>query len=302
MSFELVDRDTANGGNGDALFDAFGKVIALQQAANDGGLQGHKNKFINGSLECWQRATSQTATGLSSADRLYFATDDASFVASRQALTPGEIAAPLRYFLRVAKPTATDFAYFRQRIEDVRALVPGTATLSFWGKSPESVILSDIGLYQDFGSGGSSKVFNTFETNIALTTSWVRYEFDVVLPSISGKTIGTDSFLEAFFNLFAVGSAGGTVDITGIQIEQGATATAFERRHEAIELDLCRRYCEIKTVRAENGARHIPLYPKRATPSVSVGVGSAGNITPHGFELSHGAAADCLVTAISELG
>lgn len=92
----------------------------------------------------------------------------------------------------------------------------------------------------------------------------------------------------------------GTFDIIA-QLLEGGAAARHEHRPIQIERDLCARYYQAKTVRSENGSRHIPLTKMRAAPTVAVGVGSAANITVDGFELSHSAAADCTVTATAEL-
>ena len=92
----------------------------------------------------------------------------------------------------------------------------------------------------------------------------------------------------------------GTLDLT-VQLIEGGFAVRFEHRPIQIERDLCARYYQAKTVRSENGSRHIPLAKMRSAPTVAVGVGSAANVTADGFELSHTAAADCTVTATAEL-
>lgn len=85
------------------------------------------------------------------------------------------------------------------------------------------------------------------------------------------------------------------------QLEQGTQGSAFEHRPLSLELAECAMYYQAKTVRSENGSRHIPLAHMQGIPVVNVGVGAAANITPDGFELTHTAAADCTVTASAEL-
>jgi len=268
---------------------------------NSGPLGGHRNVLINGGFHFWQRGNSQATNGYGSADRYNFTTDDGSFLASRQYLAAAEIDASLGDYLRLAKPTAGKFAYFRQWIESVRTLAGCAVTLSFWAKSSDGAAINDIGLYQYFGSGGSAKVFTTIASSITLTTGWVRYAFTASLPSISGKTIGAGDAVEFFVNAFAVGAPAGTIDITGLQVEQGVYATPFECRSPAVERALCARYFQAKFVQTENGARHIPLGPMRAAPSLTLGAGSASAITSAGFELTHTTAATSSITADAEL-
>lgn len=86
-----------------------------------------------------------------------------------------------------------------------------------------------------------------------------------------------------------------------VQLEEGAQNTEFDLRPLEIEKRLCSPYYQKKTVRSENGDRHIPLMPMRAAPTVTVSAGTANNITADGFELNHSAAASIDITASAEL-
>lgn len=270
-------------------------------ALNSGPLAGLRNAVINGGFDLWSRGDSQTANGYGSADRFSFVSDDAGFLVSREMLGPGDIPAPLRHFLRVEKPNSGSHAHFAQRIESVWAVGSGAVTLSFWARSPDVAEIDDIGLYQDFGSGGSAKVFNSFANAVALTTDWQRISLTLTLPSIEEKTIGSGSHLELFFNLFAAGPDAGTIDIAGIQVECGPMATPFEARPIPLEAALCARYFQKKSVQSENGSRHVPLSPMRSTPTLSLSAGSGSAATADGFELSHSSAATITVAADAEI-
>ena len=71
-------------------------------------------------------------------------------------------------------------------------------------------------------------------------TSWTRVSATVAVPSISGKTIGTNSFLMPFTRI----SGNVTVEIWGVQFEAGSVATAFQTATGTIqgELAACQRY------------------------------------------------------------
>jgi hypothetical protein len=145
----------------------------------------------------------------------------------------------------------SDVAEVVQRIENVRTLAGQTATFSLWAKADaaKNIVLR---LSQNFGSGGSTSV-HSVSTVTAITTSWARYSFTVSLPSVSGKTIGSSSFLLAGI-YFSQGSAitpatglglqSGTFDIWGWQVEAGSVATAFQTATGTIqgELAACQRY------------------------------------------------------------
>lgn len=86
-----------------------------------------------------------------------------------------------------------------------------------------------------------------------------------------------------------------------VQLEEGSTSSPFDVRPLELERQMCAPFYQAKTVRSQIGDRHIPLLKMRSTPTVTVGVGTAANITVDGFELNHAAAADCTVTASAEL-
>jgi hypothetical protein len=231
-----------------------GDVTVSFDQANFGGGQfaAAKNKIINGDFGIWQRGTSTTlTTGVNTytADRWNATSLHATGTAtvSRQAFTAG--AAPVagyegNYFLRMtAGATGTPSAYLDlgQRIEDVTTFAGQTVTMSFWAKA--SVGLEITPFYQQvFGGGGSSTVTTNF-SNVTLTTSWVRYSVTSTVPSISGKTIGTNSYLVMnLFGKYVTNSQ--TIDFWGVQVEAGSTATPFQTATgtKQGELAACQRY------------------------------------------------------------
>lgn len=217
-----------------------------------------KNKIINGDFGIWQRGTSFTATGaVYNADR--FMTDTGSvsgFSASRSSFTAGT--APVagyegQYFLDVAgtlSNASTGYLLIQQRIEDVRTLSNQTVTLSFWAKGSASGTIGTV-FIQAFGSGGSADVASTVATH-SITTSWQRFTQTVTLGSMSGKTIGTGSFLGLNFvkNIgssyptYGTANYTGTLSIWGVQVEAGSVATPFTTATGTIqgELAACQRY------------------------------------------------------------
>ena len=99
---------------------------------------------------------------------------------------------------------------------------------------------STIELGQNFGSGGSSQVVPASQS-YALTTSWQKFTFNIVLPSISGKTIGTSSYLYIAF-IRSLPASNVDIDIAQMQLEIGSVATPFEHRSYGEELSLCQWY------------------------------------------------------------
>jgi hypothetical protein len=207
-----------------------------------------KNKIINGDFGVWARGTSGFSSPGYTADRWRYSAGNGGIGISQQTFTPG--AAPVsgyegKFFLRsvgsVASTSGTPT--LEQRIEDVQTYAGQTVTVSFWAKSSASTLPSSIVLTQNFGSGGSTAVDTTVVSSPSYTTSWVRYSYTVAVPSISGKTVGTSSYLSLVFN-FPLNQTWTSFDIWGVQIEAGSVATPFQTATGTIqgELAACQRY------------------------------------------------------------
>lgn len=147
------------------------------------------------------------------------------------------------------------YAIFEQRIESVRTFAGQTITISFWAKATSGTPAVAVEIGQYFGTGGSpSAAVNTAVGKVTLSTSWARYQVSVAVPSISGKTLGTnnDHSLQIYlwcsagsnFNsrTNSLGLQNSTLQFWGVQVEAGSVATVFERRPQQTELDLCQRY------------------------------------------------------------
>lgn len=222
-----------------------------------------KNKIINGDFRINQRAFSTTTTALTYGFDRWRMNVGGSFTCtySAQTFTPGT--APVAGYeainfarmVTTANSGAGDYAILSQLIEDVRTFAGSTVTVSFWAKAASGTPKVGVEFAQNFGSGGSAQVDGTGQA-VTLTTSWARYSVTITVPSVSGKTIGTSSYIE--LNLWTVsgstyatrsgsiGNQAATVDIWGVQVEAGSTATAFQTATGTIqgELAACQRYYE----------------------------------------------------------
>lgn len=186
----------------------------------------------------------------------------------------------------------------------------GTVTLSFYAKAGanfsgassqlNAAVISGTGTDQSIASMVTfAWTGSTTEINAAavLTTSWQRFTF-------TSTTLGASvSQLGIYLNWTTVGAAGAddNVYITGVQLEQGLTATEFERRPIGVELALCQRYFW-KTVQPINLDGYNVGGPKayqyvcnpttmRDTPVVSStfsglsqATGATVNVGIHGFQ------------------
>ena len=273
-------------------------TVEIQQAQ---GQNYGKNLIINGDFSVWQRGTSQTTDGYGSADRAQsFATGSAMSI-TQQAFTLGQTDVPNnpKYFFRDAVTSvagAGNGVTTGQNIEDVTKTSGKEVTLSFWAKADAAKNIATE-FFQNFGTGGSpsASVTGIGSTTHSLTTSWQKFTTTVTIPSVSGKTLGSNNnnYLRLIFWFEAgsdfdartnsLGQQSGTFDIANVQLEFGDTATEFEYVHPADQLARCQRYFEILgqgtaanflgVGHAENstsGQTPIFFTEKRAIPSFTV--------------------------------
>jgi hypothetical protein len=239
----------AVGSNGETLVADSSATTGLRYQAN---FSAGKNKMINGDFNIWQRGTSFSYTGsgatIYASDRFaQFVNGDGTYTFSQQTFTPG--AAPVAgyegsFFSRFAVNTvgtSTVAIVNNQKIEDVRTFAGQTATYSFWAKVNSGTPTLTLKISQNFGSGGSATVTTT-DVTVTLSSTWTRYSGTFALPSISGKTIGTSSFLDVQVRITPVASL--TLDMWGVQLEAGSVATAFQTATGTLqgELAACQRY------------------------------------------------------------
>jgi hypothetical protein len=293
----------AVGTNGQVLTADSTAATGLAWATPSGGTNSFyagKNKIINGAFNVWQRGTSLTYTssGLNYlADRFFSWTiGTLNVTVSQQAFTPGT--APVagyegQYFMRnaVTSLSGQTIQAVGQRIEDVRTLAGQTATFSFWAKADASRTYTTR-FIQNFGSGGSGEV-QTSGASHSVTTSWQRFTVTVSIPSVSGKTIGTASYLQPLLD--GPANTANTLDTWGWQLEAGSSATDFvtaSGNSYQGELAMCQRYYQRSTGTATNTAyicsgvaisttrvflNYSSPVTMRSAPSVAQSSGSIGN-------------------------
>jgi hypothetical protein len=251
---------------------------------NGGQLAGMRNRIINGDMRVWQRGTTGTSSnsfgagntaGHVSADRWWaqvFAGSSGSgtctFTTSQQAFTAGQTAVPgePKYFTRVQATSlgvqggSSSIVRVHQAIEGVSNFAGQTATFSFYAKADTARTYAFLAT-QIFGSGGSPSAKTAVGQTIAVTSAWQKFSVTLAIPSIAGKTVGTngDDYLGFTFILYkqdntafndslgAVGTYATNMylDFTQAQAELGSVATPFEQRSIGLELSLCQRYYQV---------------------------------------------------------
>lgn len=212
----------------------------------------YKNRLINGDFRFWQRNTTFSLAAVSgqyTADRWInnSAGTGGTRTLSRQSFTPGElegIGLYSPYYLRLAQTVAQSpqtLNQLMQKIEDIRTFAGRNVTLSFYAKANTPFVLTTNAI-QNTGSGGSgTPVAITGQTN-NVTTSWTKFSWSFQFGSLTGLTLGTNSYSAISFDL-PLGSVV-TLDIAYVQLELGTKASYFDFRPYQAELELCQRYYE----------------------------------------------------------
>jgi hypothetical protein len=287
---------------------------------NGGPLAGMRNAIINGNFDIWQRGTSSTTAtnGFFTADRWGIFSPGGTGRAvtySQQTFDNGQTEVPgnPKYFFRWDETTAgTSYTVkeLYQGIEGVQAFAGQQVTLSFYAKATSAITLLFVGFEQYFGAGGSpsATVFTTLSSSQAITTSWARYTYTFTMPSISGKTIGTNGDDATFLEIDLPNTGTFTFDIAQVQVEAGPVATTFEKRPIGTELALCQRYYETgnylsnyfytSSWQPDDKFEHVSFkVSKRGIPTIGgtftgagwTGTWSTASVTDNGFRFGNNA-------------
>jgi hypothetical protein len=211
-------------------------------------------------------------------------------------------------------------SYVGERIEKIRRLSGKTATVSFYAAAASGSPQLAINAFERFGTGGSpSPDAWVFATGfpVTLSTTWARYSVTFTIPSVSGKTFGTngDDFFELDFiytstpgNPIAgnIPAQSGTIQLWGVQLEVGSVATPLEKPEYRIDLANCQRFYQVlwallsvyQSIGATNYQFAVPFaVPMRASPTLTTLVNNNTNMSgfslavANGYVYTNGAAA-----------
>lgn len=284
---------SADGLAADTVWNANGQLAIGAQTVDKAGFRNH---ILNGDMRIAQRGTS-ISLGNAEAETKYTLDRWVIYTGAGGEATvtqedsdfedpTGDRNFMLRWDQTVAGATFTPT--IRTLIENVRTLAGQSVTISFDAKVAAGTLSLTPSLQQNFGSGGSPTAQkNQSASAVTVTTTKQRFSTTIALDAItSGDTIGTTKGTD-YLQLVLAAPTGETwtLDITNVQMEAGTVATSFEKRPEAIEELLCRRFFERRTRTAVNnelianglcvhgtGAHYsLPfLVPKRATPMVAI--------------------------------
>lgn len=251
----LLESDTVPTGNADTAINSQ-YLQGLKQIIAPLG----KNKIINGDFDIWQRATSQTSSGYGSDDRWSNLNIGSTKVHSQQTFTLGQTDVPSNpeFYSRTVVTSvagAGNFVQKVQRIEGVESFSGEKVAVSFRMKADSAKDIA-VGFLQNFGTSGSpsADVEGIEVTTLSLTTVWQLFTVIVDIPSIAGKTLGSDGNDYLQFEMWfdagsdfnartnSLGQQSGTFDISHVQIEKSSVVTEFESLSRGQVLELCLPY------------------------------------------------------------
>lgn len=235
-------------GPGDA-----GKSLLVNSAGSgyvtDGAAKGFRNKLLNGDFQVWQRGTTFTDpdnVNLYTADRwaVYRNSYAAGLTVTQQSVQPNSKS------LRVQRTSAnalTDSITLTQSLEtlEVKKLAGKQVTLqakvlagaNFSANSNILQISISYGTGTDGNLATGFTSPNSTTVNHVISVSNTQYTVTATLPSNTTQ-------LAVRFTYTPAGTAltNDYFEVTDVQLEEGAVATAFERRPYSVELGICQRY------------------------------------------------------------
>ena len=236
-----------------------------------------KNRIINGAMVIDQRNAGASVTNTTSylfgTDRWkFFGSVASKFTAQQNA---GSVTPPTGYINYLGFTSSSAYSVgaseqfiFNQPIEGLNCADLGwgtasaaTVTLSFWVRSSLTGtfggIVCNSAANRTYPFTYTISAANTWEqksvtiagdtTGTWLTTNGVGMFVQLSLGA--GSTLSTTAgawaagyYASATGATSVVGTSGATFYITGVQLEKGSTATAFDYRPYGTELQLCQRY------------------------------------------------------------
>jgi hypothetical protein len=159
---------------------------------------GYRNAVINGNFDVWQRNLPGAGVNQRfTADRWFVDSIGSTVTPQILTETPGALPGPAepRWFhgaVVASVAGAGNYAMLATRIEGVRTLAGQQVTLSFtaWADAPKNMAIEAMQL---FGTGGSPSANLSIPVGkITLSNATQRYSVTFTMPSITGKTIGTN--------------------------------------------------------------------------------------------------------------
>ena len=226
------------------------QLANLGNVYDDGALS-NRNLIINGAMQVAQRGTSSSSGGYSTVDRYYHNLSGATSTMTREEATFGqEVDGQFKYWVKLNTTVGNNYCGIQQRVEDVRSLREGRATLSFWVKGTNPASGQYLVQMQRLPAGASGSTLDIpLDDTYTVSSTWTRKVFTFDVPALGTSVTETANSML----YITLGAQEGTdtstdaweLNITGVQLELGDTSTPFEHRSYGDELARCQRYYEV---------------------------------------------------------
>jgi hypothetical protein len=242
-------------------------------------MYGFKNKIINGNFSVWQRGTTFSSTGYS-ADRWWLGiagTGTTAILTDHPLDTEASESATGINIIYTGGASADAQVRISQKIEGVRTCAGKRIALSFLADSLVGNAPIGIEFTQEFGGGGSATITGIGARKLIVSQSAThtlrKYTVIVDIPSIAGKSIGTDGEDGLSLNLWVsagsayaarasnIGQQASSIVIADLQVEEGDAPTMFEYRPNGTEAYLCYRYYQ--KIAATNNQAAVIIYASK---------------------------------------
>jgi len=259
-------------GNNTITLPATTQTLATQNSL------GVRNLIINGDMRIAQRGTSATlAQGYNTIDRLFCAMVGGAYTQTQDTDVPS--GQGFAYSVKtsctsaLSSPAGGDVILLSQKIEgqNLQHLKKGTSnaeslTISFWIKSNQTGTF--VFSFRDQPNSRRNNNLVTIDTADTWEKKTITIEGDTIGTIDNDNTVGLElqfwlgqgsnydggTHVDGWHTEVTNGIAAGTtyelfsstsnyINITGVQLEVGDTATPFEHRPYDMELARCQRYC-----------------------------------------------------------
>ncbi len=212
---------------------------------------GRTDLIYNGNFRINQEAaasyTATAASGKYTVDGWYvYSGTGATNVITPTAETAGTYADHDRYYLEWDRTVAGSAdSYLEHRIEDVRRAGGSSVTVAVLADVASSTASLKVEVVQNFGTGGAtpSTTVVTTSTAITLSTSNTSQYVTIAVPSISGKTLGTNEDHYTAIRLTRTSAYGtGKIRLHRIGVTLGTAQVWPDKRPRAQDLAIAQRY------------------------------------------------------------